>query len=967
MFRCRDVILSRITMMLMLAFALFGFTSSALGQALNTTFETEGNAYDQAALSGTDWDTLDYYDSLGLPLPAGFDVYTGVIQDFGAGDTTRFGVGSKDIQDIDDWAWQALPPNDKVDITNGQATLVTPAFNKTFLYMEADRFSNDGDAAMGLWLLQDSTVNYVFDTVSNKRVFTGQHVAGTPGPGGPIGDILILAHYTKGGAVDSIAIYEWVGSGGNTDSLFGNEGHDAFDLIPKDSTKAFGEVNQDTTFAPWPYTPKSGTSGIFPFASFFEGALDLGQLLGTVPCFAKVLFETRESQSLKASTKDFLLGVFSTFPIVSVNSDTVCEGDTGQLCAVVQPGTGVAPFHYSWSTGDTTSCISVSTAGTYWVVVTGDNGCPSDTVYGTLVTIPPPPCFVDGPDSLCPLDTNQYCGQAGLDIYSWSISGNGSIVGSTTGQCVDVATGSSCGPYTLYLTVGQITGNDTCYNNCADTFLVYDVTPPVLSCPNDTTFDCVAGNPGVATATDNCDSAVVTFEDDTTSLRCPIIVSRKWIATDLCNNVDSCRQTIVVQDTTNPVLSSPNDTTFECVMGNPGTATATDNCDSVVVTYSDSTISARCPIIIDRTWVATDTCDNSVSDVQRITVQDTIPPTLTCPANDTIPCSGTVVFGTPDADDNCDPSPDIDIVFESTVGPVLGVTTYTRCWVATDSCGNKSDTCCQTITEKCPTGKIAPTQATCQDFLNGTTGDITEICYGKKKGLVNNTAPGVFFYYTKVTAPSASFTVDIVQTRSATTFPFFDVQNLDQVRLFDGNCNTLPISFTDGGGQAHVNISGAYAGQIFIISVKYQTNSIVGTSITGNPTQDYDFHTEIGGVTVDADADGLTLRNCVGGATAAGLEGNSSVAKLDANYPNPFNATTTIRYSLPQNANVELTVFNILGQKVRTLVEGEQSAGEHIAIWDSNNEQGRAVASGVYFYRLRIGDEVLVKRMSLLK
>jgi len=66
MFRCRDVILSRITMMLMLAFALFGFTSSALGQALNTTFETEGNAYDQAALSGTDWDTLDYYDSLGL-------------------------------------------------------------------------------------------------------------------------------------------------------------------------------------------------------------------------------------------------------------------------------------------------------------------------------------------------------------------------------------------------------------------------------------------------------------------------------------------------------------------------------------------------------------------------------------------------------------------------------------------------------------------------------------------------------------------------------------------------------------------------------------------------------------------------------------------------------------------------------------------------------------------------------------
>jgi hypothetical protein len=88
---------------------------------------------------------------------------------------------------------------------------------------------------------------------------------------------------------------------------------------------------------------------------------------------------------------------------------------------------------------------------------------------------------------------------------------------------------------------------------------------------------------------------------------------------------------------------------------------------------------------------------------------------------------------------------------------------------------------------------------------------------------------------------------------------------------------------------------------------------------------------------------------------------------VSQNYPNPFNATTTIRYSVPQTAKVELAVFNILGQKVRTLVDEELSAGEHTVIWDGRNQNGQTVATGVYFYRLRVGDEVLVKRMSLLK
>ena len=89
--------------------------------------------------------------------------------------------------------------------------------------------------------------------------------------------------------------------------------------------------------------------------------------------------------------------------------------------------------------------------------------------------------------------------------------------------------------------------------------------------------------------------------------------------------------------------------------------------------------------------------------------------------------------------------------------------------------------------------------------------------------------------------------------------------------------------------------------------------------------------------------------------------------KLNSNYPNPFNATTEIQYALPEASEVNLSVFNIMGQKVRILVEGRQSAGVHKVIWDGKNEKGKTVASGVYFYKLRAGTYVETKKMALLK
>jgi hypothetical protein len=84
-------------------------------------------------------------------------------------------------------------------------------------------------------------------------------------------------------------------------------------------------------------------------------------------------------------------------------------------------------------------------------------------------------------------------------------------------------------------------------------------------------------------------------------------------------------------------------------------------------------------------------------------------------------------------------------------------------------------------------------------------------------------------------------------------------------------------------------------------------------------------------------------------------------------YPNPFNAQTTIEFSIPEEGHALLTVFNSQGQRMRTLVSEFLPAGFYRTYWDGNNASGQVVAGGMYFYRLRVGDHVQTKKMTLLK
>ncbi|MHB9029896.1 MAG: ligand-binding sensor domain-containing protein [Candidatus Latescibacterota bacterium] len=89
--------------------------------------------------------------------------------------------------------------------------------------------------------------------------------------------------------------------------------------------------------------------------------------------------------------------------------------------------------------------------------------------------------------------------------------------------------------------------------------------------------------------------------------------------------------------------------------------------------------------------------------------------------------------------------------------------------------------------------------------------------------------------------------------------------------------------------------------------------------------------------------------------------------ELQSNYPNPFNPSTTLEFTLPKAGTVELAVYSITGQKVRTLTSGALPAGMHKAVWDGRDDAGETVSSGVYLSRLRVGNTTRTSRMLLLK
>jgi len=97
------------------------------------------------------------------------------------------------------------------------------------------------------------------------------------------------------------------------------------------------------------------------------------------------------------------------------------------------------------------------------------------------------------------------------------------------------------------------------------------------------------------------------------------------------------------------------------------------------------------------------------------------------------------------------------------------------------------------------------------------------------------------------------------------------------------------------------------------------------------------------------------------------LEGVPELFALHQNYPNPFNPVTTIRYDVPEQSMITISIYNVLGQRVRELVNTEHAPGYYRVIWDGTNANGRPVTSGMYIYRITAGDYVSSKRLVITK
>ncbi|MBT4483232.1 MAG: T9SS type A sorting domain-containing protein, partial [Candidatus Latescibacteria bacterium] len=89
--------------------------------------------------------------------------------------------------------------------------------------------------------------------------------------------------------------------------------------------------------------------------------------------------------------------------------------------------------------------------------------------------------------------------------------------------------------------------------------------------------------------------------------------------------------------------------------------------------------------------------------------------------------------------------------------------------------------------------------------------------------------------------------------------------------------------------------------------------------------------------------------------------------KIISNYPNPFNPETTIEFTLPSESAVDLSIYNITGQKVRTIVSESMIAGIHSIRWDGTSESGQTLSSGVYIARITMGEKVAARSMMLMK
>ena len=302
------------------------FLTLGAAQAVHDTgaFELDGNAVNGAA-PGDDWDNV-CHEVLGTDCGTSSNTSGATSVDWVAelnpSASIFTGGGSKDPQDINQWAWKdagGLP--DKDNLLHGFAARYTTAAGD-ILFFGSDRFDNSGDAQQGFWFFQNA-IGLGTNSVGGGQGFTGVHRNG---------DLLVISDFSNGGTVSTIKVLKWdttctktagTCADQNLRTLASSTNANCTSAAANDAFCGLVNPANGTT-APWPYTDKSGNSTYLQ-GEFYEGGVNLTTLGLADRCFASVASETRSSTSTTATLKDFVLGGFGACGS-SITTDESTDG-----------------------------------------------------------------------------------------------------------------------------------------------------------------------------------------------------------------------------------------------------------------------------------------------------------------------------------------------------------------------------------------------------------------------------------------------------------------------------------------------------------------------------------------------------------------------------------------------------------------------------------------------------------------
>jgi hypothetical protein len=552
----------------------------------------------------------------------------------------------------------------------------------------------------------------------------------------------------------------------------------------------------------------------------------------------------------------------------------------------------------------------------------------------------------------------------------------------------DVTTPGSCpGAYSRTKTwkARDCAGNES--GPVSQTINVMDTAPPSIGAAGaNATIQCPASPVFTApTASDGCDSSptVIEVSDVTTAGSCAGVYSRTitWKARDCSGNESGpVSQTIDVMDTTPPSIGAAGaSATIVCPASPVFTApTANDGCDSspTVIEVSDVTTPGGCPGLYSRTktWKARD-CAGNESGVVSQTINVVNPPpvaSITGPVSGLVAAVGvTVNFTGTFADNACgdthtatwtfDMVPQPGTVNEST-GDVSASYTFAAAGVYMVKL---------TVTDQCGGSSTATT-------VGGV--DAMVVIFDPTAGFVTgggwiDSPPGAYVP-DPLLAGKANFGF-VSKYKKGTSVPTGETEFQYKI----GNLNFHSTSYdwlVVGGAKAQykgsgtINNAGDYAfmltsvdGEIsggggvdkFRIKITNKTGGGLVYDNLLNAPDSSDPTTVLGGGSIVIHTGGNSASTMAGGSRAEGGGQSFSASAaiefgLSQNYPNPFDRSTLIAFSLPERSRISLVVYDLVGREVRTLVDGEWEAGRHSATLARVSSNGSTLGAGVYFVRM---------------